>query len=578
VLARKGEHLFFAPMVLRTPEHYSCGMTQRTTSARSGGRILIDQLVAQGCDRIFCVPGESYLAALDALHDTPQIDLIVCRQEGGVAYAAEADGKLTGRPGVAFVTRGPGATNASIGVHTAMQDSTPMLLLIGDVARENRDREGFQEIDFCGMFAPIAKWAARCDDPARLPEYIARAYATAMSGRPGPVVLALPEDMLTQTADAIDRPRVHVAAQAADPLAIDAMMTLIADAAAPVAIVGGAGWAPAAAHAFQSFAERIGLPVACAFRRQDAVANDSSVYAGNLGYGPNPRLLARVRDADLVLAVGARLGEATTDGYALITPDHPGQTLVHVHPDPSELGRVYRTDLPICADMREFAEMADAWSDEIIHFDAGREAHAEWLAWSTASPTNATLDLGLVVTRLREALPADSILCNGAGNFSGWWHRYWRFGPMPSQLAPANGSMGYGLPAALAAALRFPDRQIVCIAGDGDFLMNGQELATAVRYGSKLLVLVVDNASYGTIRMHQEREYPGRVAGTDLVNPDFAAFGRAFGAWAETVEHTEDFAAALIAAREQPGVALLHLKTDIEQISAGTTIAKLRAR
>ncbi len=548
-------------------------MTQRT-----GGRILVDQLVLQGCDRIFCVPGESYLAALDALHDTPQIDLVVCRQEGGVAYAAEADGKLTGRPGVAFVTRGPGATNAAIGVHTAMQDSTPMLLLIGDVARPNRDREGFQEIDFAAMFAPVAKWVGRCDDAARLPEYIARAYAVAMSGRPGPVALALPEDMLTDTAVAIDRPRVHVPAQAADPLAIDAMMTLIADAAAPIAIVGGAGWSPAAAHAFASFAERIGLPVACAFRRQDAIRNDSAVYAGNLGYGPNPKLVARVRDADLILAVGARLGEATTDGYTLITPDHPGQTLVHVHPDPNELGRAYRVDLPICADMREFCEMADAWHDEIIHFDAGREAHAEWLAWSTAEPTDATLDLGQVATHMLATLPADTIICNGAGNFSGWWHRYWRYGESPSQLAPTNGSMGYGLPAAIAAALRFRDRQVVCIAGDGDFLMNGQELATAVRYGCRMLILVVDNASYGTIRMHQEREYPGRVAGTDLANPDFAVLARAYRAWSATVERTEEFADALATAREQSGVALLHLKTDVEQISTGTTITKLRSR
>ena len=547
-------------------------------TTRTGGRILIDNLLAQGCDRIFCVPGESYLAALDALHDTPAIDLVVCRQEGGVAYAAEADGKLTGRPGVAFVTRGPGATNASIGVHTAMQDSTPMLLLIGDVARGDRDREGFQEIDFPAMFRPLTKWAARVDDAARLPEYIARAYATACGGRPGPVVLALPEDMLTDQVEALDRPRVHVPAQTADPLALDALMDLLKDACAPIAIVGGAGWGPAAAHHFANFATRIGLPVAAAFRRQDAIANDCPVYAGNLGYGPNPKLSQRVRDADLILAVGARLGEATTDGYKLITPDHPGQTLVHVHPDPTELGRVYRTDLPICADMKEFAEMADAWDDEVIHFDAGAAAHADWRDWSTARPTGAKLDLGLVVAHMREALAADTIICNGAGNFAGWWHRYWRYPTCPSQLAPTNGSMGYGLPAGIAAALRHPERQVVVLAGDGDFLMNGQELATAVARRARMLILVIDNASYGTIRMHQEREYPARVVGTDLANPDFAALGRAYGAWAATVESTGDFAAALADAQAQPGVALLHLKTDVEDISAGTTITKLRNR
>ncbi len=545
---------------------------------RTGGRILIDQLLAQGCDRIFCVPGESYLAALDALHDTPQIDLVTCRQEGGAAYAAEADGKLTSRPGVCFVTRGPGATNASIGVHTAMQDSTPMLLLIGDVARPNRDREGFQEIDFPAMFAPLAKWAARVDDARRLPEYVARAYATAMSGRPGPVVLALPEDMLTDEVETADRPRVHVPAQTPDPLALDTLMVLLKDAAAPIAIVGGAGWPPAAAHHFANFAARIGLPVAAAFRRQDAIANDCPVYAGNLGYGPNPKLLARVRDADLILAVGTRLGEATTDGYALITPDHPGQTLVHVHPDPAELGRVYRADLPICADMKEFAELADQWDEEIVHFDAGREAHAEWLAWSTAEPRDTSLDLRKVASHMRDALPPDTIICNGAGNFSGWWHRYWRYAACPSQLAPTNGSMGYGLPAALAASLRHPDRQVVALAGDGDFLMNGQELATAVARDARLLILVIDNGSYGTIRMHQEREYPGRTTATTLRNPDFAALARAYGTWAATVERTDDFPAALEAARAQPGVALLHLKTDVEQITPATTLTKLRDR
>lgn len=549
------------------------------TQTRTGGRILIDNLLAQGCDRIFTVPGESFLAALDALHDTPAIDLVVCRQEGGVAYMAEADGKMTGRPGVAFVTRGPGATNASIGVHTAFQDSTPMILLIGDVARGDRDREGFQEVDFGTMFAPLAKWVGRIEDARRIPEYVARAYATAMAGRPGPVVLVLPEDMLRDEVVAEDRPKNPRIAQAADPLAVGAMMDLLKDAAAPIAIVGGAGWCCGTAHHFIQFAERIGLPVATAFRRQDSVPNDSPVYAGNLGYGPNPKLVERVKAADLIIALGARLGEATTDGYTLITPDHPGQTLVHVHPDPEELGRVYKTDLPICADMMEFAELCADWEDEVIHFDAGAEAHAEWEAWATPKPRDGVeMDLGPVVEELRRRLPADTIVCNGAGNFSGWWHRFWRYGPCPSQLAPTNGSMGYGLPAGVAAALRAPDRQVLVAAGDGDFLMNGQELATAVLHGAEMLVVVVDNCTYGTIRMHQEREYPERVTGTVLFNPDFAVFARAFGAWSETVSRTEDFAAALDRAMEQPGVKLIHLRTDIEQITAATTITKLRAR
>ncbi len=549
---------------------------------RTGGRILIDQLVAQGCDRIFTVPGESFLAVLDALHDVPAIQTVVCRQEGGVAYAACADGALTGRPGIAFVTRGPGATNASIGVHVAMQDSQPMILFIGDVDRAMRDREGFQEVDFAAMFAPLAKWAARIDDAARIPEYVARAYSVAMSGRPGPVVLALPEDMLVETAEAIDRPRVAPPAQAPAPDAMDALMKLLADATDPIAIVGGAGWDAGASHYFREFAERVGMPVAAAFRRQDAIANDCAVYAGNLGYGPNPKLVARVKAADLVLVVGARLGEATTDGYALITPDHPDQLLVHVHPDPNELGRVYRTDLAICADMREFAETAALWdaieAGELLEFDSGKAAHADYRAWSAPAPVDTPLDLGVVVQAMRDALPADSIICNGAGNYSGWWHRYWRYAEYGTQLAPTAGSMGYGLPAAIAAALRHCDRQVVALAGDGCFLMNAQELATAMAHGCQLLVIVVDNGIYGTIRMHQEREYPGRVSATSLANPDFAAFARSFGCWAETVDATADFAPALARAQAEKGVRLLHLKTDPDRISFGTTITALRER
>lgn len=548
------------------------------SKTRTGGRILVDQLVIQGCDRIFSVPGESFLAVLDALHDTQQIQNVVCRQEGGVTFMACADGTLTGRPGIAFVTRGPGATNASIGVHVAMQDSQPMILFIGDVDRGMKDREGFQEVDFAAMFGTLCKWAARIDEAARIPEYVARAFNVAMSGRPGPVVLALPEDMLCELAEALDRPRVDPVVQATHPDQIADLAARLAAAKAPVAIIGGAGWTAEAARDFQSFAESWGLPVAAGFRRQDAISNSSPVWAGNLGYGPNPKLVARIKTADLVLAVGARLGEATTDSYTLVTPDHPGQTLIHVHPDPNELNHVYRADLAICADMTRFAQSAAALPAPTEPSPAGTQAHAEWQAWNTPAPFETKVDLGQCVAAMRDALPADTIICNGAGNFSGWWHRYWPYGGLGTQLAPTAGAMGYGPPAAVAAALRRPGKTVVALAGDGDFMMNGQELATAMQYGCNIIVIVVDNGIYGTIRMHQEREYPTRVSGTGLSNPDFAALARSYGGWAATVETTAEFAPALTEAKGRSGLRLLHLKTDPDRISAGTTISALRDR
>jgi acetolactate synthase I/II/III large subunit len=548
---------------------------------RTAARLLVDCLVEQGCERVFTVPGESFLPVLDSLRDCAAIQTVTCRQEGGATFMACADGAMTGRPGIAFVTRGPGATNASIGVHVAFQDSQPMILFVGDVDRGMRDREGFQEIDFAAFFDPIAKWAARIDDAARIPEYIARAYATAISGRPGPVVLALPEDMLHDNGlEASPRPLVLRPAQAPCPDAMTTLMALLADAAAPVAIVGGAGWGSKAREYFAQFAERLGLPAATAFRRQDALPPSSPVYAGNLGYGPSPKLVERIKAADLLLVVGARLGEATTDGYALITPDHPGQLLIHVHPDPEELNRVYRADLAICADPNEFAESAALWDDSgLIPFDAGTQAHREWLDWSSPQDGGFALDLAQCLAIVREILPPDAIVCNGAGNFSGWWHRYWPYAGYPSQLAPTAGAMGYGLPAAVAAALRFPDRCVVAVAGDGDFLMNAQELATAAQYDCNLIVIVIDNGSYGTIRMHQERTYPGRVAATDLANPDFTALGAAFGAWTRRVETTAEFTAALAKAKDLKGLRLLHCITDIEQLSAaGATVSALRAK
>jgi acetolactate synthase I/II/III large subunit len=559
-----------------------------TQQKRTGGRILVDQLRIQGCDRIFTVPGESFLAVLDALHDTPEIETIVCRQEGGVTFMACADGTLTGRPGIAFVTRGPGATNASIGVHVAMQDSQPMILFIGDVDRGMRDREGFQEVDFGAMFGPLAKLVLRIEDAARIPEYVARAYSVAVSGRPGPVVVVLPEDMLCDVVDAVDRPKVEAVWQAPSPSRLAALEQILHDAKAPVAIIGGAGWNAEAGRDFQAFAEKWGIPVAAAFRRQDAIANGSPVWAGNLGYGPNPKLTARIKDADVIIAVGARLGEATTDGYSLVTPDHPGQILVHVHPDPDEFNHVYRTDLAICCGMEQFAAFALAQIipdqnrrikvAEPLPFTSGAQAHAEWREWNTPQPFDTPVDLGMCVKEMLKHISPENIICNGAGNFSGWWHRYWPYHSPGGQLAPTAGAMGYGVPAAVAASLRCPEKDVIAIAGDGDFMMNGQELATAMQYGCNMIVIIVDNGVYGTIRMHQEREYPARISGTTLHNPDFAALARAYGAWSATVETTAAFAPAIKEAAHRKGLRVLHLKTDPERISAGTTIAALRGK
>ncbi|MEL7196703.1 MAG: thiamine pyrophosphate-binding protein [Pseudomonadota bacterium] len=555
---------------------------------KTAGELLVECLREQGTDRVFTVPGESFLAVLDALHDASGIETVTVRQEGGAAFMACADGAMSAaetlRPGIAFVTRGPGATNASIGVHVAHQDSQPMILFVGDVARDMRDREGFQEVDFPAFFSPISKWAARIDDPARIPEYVARAFSVATSGRPGPVVLALPEDMLCDLVPSTlgPRPAVNRPAQAVCPDAMQAMFAMLADAASPIAIIGGAGWNAKARDHFESFAEKVGLPVATAFRRQDAIAPSSPVYAGNLGYGPNPKLVERVKAADLILSVGARLGEATTDGYTVPSPGAPDQKLIHIHPDPNELSSVYPADLAMVCCMDEFAEAASLWEDAgIIPFDAGAEAHREWLGWATYALADnpPALDMAACVTAMREMLPQDTIICNGAGNFAGWWHRYWRYNGHPTQLAPTSGAMGYGVPAAVAAALRYPSRSIVAVAGDGDFMMNGQELATAAQYDANLIVLVVDNSAYGTIRMHQERDYPNRVSATKLSNPDFAALGTAYGAWSATARTTAEFEKALRDASKTTGLRLIHMKIDVEQLAAsGVTVSGLRAR
>ncbi len=551
------------------------------TTARTGGRVLVDQLAIQGVERVFCVPGESYLAALDALHDTPEIALTVCRQEGGAAMMADAYAKLTGQPGVCFVTRGPGATNASSGVHVAFQDSTPMLLLIGQVGRSMRDREAFQEIDFRRMYGQLAKWVAEVDDPARLPEYLSRAFHTAVQGRPGPVVLALPEDVLSETVETADARPVRAAAGHPGTAEMAELRDRLAAAERPLAILGGGGWSAAAKADFEAFARANDLPVACAFRCQDYFDNTHACYAGDIGLGVNPALARRVREADLLLVVGARMGEATSSGYTLLGVPTPKQALVHVHPGAEELGRVYQPDLAIQASTPAFAAAARALDPVASPPYAGvREAaRQDYLAWTTPPSAKAftgTVDMAQAIADLRERLPDDAVICNGAGNYAAWVHRYYRYRSYRSQLAPTSGSMGYGVPAAVAAKLAAPDRPVIAFAGDGCFQMTGQELGTAVQYGAAIVVIVVNNSSYGTIRMHQERHYPHRVTGTELRNPDFAALARAYGAYGELVSDQASFAPAVERALSAGGPALIEVRTDLEQISPVKTISDLR--
>jgi acetolactate synthase-1/2/3 large subunit len=541
---------------------------------RSGGKILVDQLAVHGVEIAFCVPGESYLAVLDALYDAP-IRLIVCRHEAGAANMADAYGKLTGRPGICLVTRGPGATHASIAVHTAFQDSTPLILLVGQVASDQEEREAFQEVDFRRMFGPLSKWVAQIGRADRIPEYLARAFATATSGRPGPVVLALPEDMLSGDADVADaRPYRSVQPHPGD---LGELRNVLAAAQRPLAIVGGASWTAAASVGMQAFLEANDLPAGAAFRRQDSIDNESPCYVGDIGIGVNPTLAARVREADVLLVVGPRLGEATTTGYTLVEPPTPRQTLVHVHPGAEELGRVYQPALPILSGTEEFAAAVHDLRVEPRWTAWRAEARADYEAWREPEPMPGAVDLGTVIAQLRERLPPDTVVTNGAGNFSAWVHRFWRYRTFASQLAPTSGAMGYGVPAAVAAKALVPERTVVCFAGDGDFLMSGQELATAVQYGLAILVLVVNNGMYGTIRMHQERRYPGRVVGTELRNPDFAAYARSFGAHGEVVERTDDFAGALERSLDADAPALIELRIDPDAITPRTTLSAIRA-
>jgi acetolactate synthase I/II/III large subunit len=547
---------------------------------RTGGQVLVDQLELHGVEHAFCVPGESYIVVLDALHDA-DIRLISCRHEAAAANMAEAYGKLTGRPGICLVTRGPGATHASVGVHIASQDSTPMILLVGQAPRAFLGRDAFQELDYRHAFGGLglAKWVAEAESAERLPELVARAFAVATSGRPGPVVLALPEDVLLEETDAPDAAPAHVARPEPSGDDLRRLRELLEGAERPLAIVGEGGWSAQAAADVLMFCEANRVPVAASFRCQDYVDNRSATYAGHLTLGMDPNLARHVEEADLVLALGGRLGEVTTRGYTLLEAPRPRQTLVHAHPDPDELGRVYEPALPIVSALPRLAaalarlEPVD-WSRRAGWAETAR---ADYLAGLARRPLPGDLDLGEVMAFLGARLPDEAVLTCGAGNFTVWVHRFYEFSRYPTQLAPRAGAMGYGLPAALTAKVLAPERTVVCLAGDGDFMMSAAELATAVQYELGVIVLVVNNGMYGTIRMHQERLYPGRVVGTDLVNPDFVAFARSFGCHAEVVERTADVEPAFERAVASGRAAVLDLRVDPEAIHPRRTISELRA-
>jgi acetolactate synthase-1/2/3 large subunit len=539
---------------------------------RHGGQILADQLVLHGVERVFSVPGESFLAALDGLRDSG-IANVVCRQEGGAAMMAEATAKLTGRPGVIFATRGPGATNASAGLHVAMQDSTPLIAFVGQIARGHRDRGAFQEVDYRAMFGPLVKWVAEVDDTARLPEYVARAFSVAMSGRQGPVVLSLPEDMLSAEVHVADRRPAPVPRGAVPDLG--PLVARLAQAARPLIVAGGPGWSQDAADALRIWAERHGFPVALSFRRQDCLDNRSPAYAGDLNVGPNPALMTRLREADLILALGTRLGDIATGGYEVLDPARP-PALIHVHPDPDEIGTVWPAEIAVVAPAAEVVAALAARDDDLPGWHAAQaEARAAYEAWRTPRATPGAVRLEEVVAHLDAVLPDDAILTNGAGNYAAFLHRYYRWRRFGTQLAPTSGSMGYGFPAAIAASLAHPGRAVICLAGDGCFQMTGNEMSTAVQHGARPVVIVADNGRYGTIRMHQERHYPGRVSGTDLANPDFAALARAYGGQGWTVSDQEAFAPALKAALSCGTVGVIHLRLDPDMLSTGASLSEM---
>ncbi|MGA0129131.1 MAG: thiamine pyrophosphate-binding protein [Burkholderiales bacterium] len=552
----------------------------KNIATRSGGEILVDQLLVHGVDTAFCVPGESYLDVLNALSlRKNKIKLIVTRQDGSASFMAEAFGKATGRPGICFVTRGPGATNASIGVHTAFQDSSPMVLFVGQVGGDMVEREAFQEIDYRRMFGQMTKWVAQIDRADRIPEYVARAFQVATSGRPGPVVLALPEDMLVSKEAVADAKPIQSIRYAADNDSLSEIRKLLSESKKPLLLLGGSGWTEKACENIKTFSERNNLPVACTFRRQDLIDNRHSNYVGDVGIGINPKLADVVRNSDLLLVVGARLGEMTTGGYSLLKPPVLDKRLVHIHPGVEELGRVFQAEVMVNADLESISSQLSSmdpvecnWGDWRLN---ARKAYEENVV---PVSMGGDVDLAEVMQIMERKLPRDTVMVNGAGNFSGWIHRYWKYSGYRSQLAPTNGAMGYGVPAGIAAKVAFPNRTVVSVSGDGCFLMNGQELATAAQYDLKLLFLVFNNGMYGTIRMHQEREYPNHVYGTSLKNPDFAALARAYGLHGATVESTSQFEEELMQALSINTASLIEIKTDPNIITTRTTLDAIRNR
>ena len=547
---------------------------------RTGGQILVDQLAIHGVKHVFCVPGESYLAALDAFHDS-DIKLTVCRHESAAAMMAEAVGKITGKPGICFVTRGPGATNASPGIHIAQQDSSPMIVFVGQIGRHMREREAFQELDYRAVFGTMTKWATEIDDPARIPELVSRAFHTACNGRPGPVVMALPEDMLTErvvTPDATAYEPVEIWPGLTDMSRLQKMLWA---AKRPIVLAGGSRWSEAACAALQRFAERFQLPVATTFRRGHLFDATHPNCAGECGIGPNPKLLARIKGADLVLMIGSRMSEMASQSYTLFDIPEPQMKLVHVHPGSEELGRVYHPTLAINAAPTAFCSALEGLQppNDIPWKGEADIAHADYLAWSDKATTvPGNVNLGEIMVWLRETIPADSFITNGAGNFSAWVHRFYRFRKFATHVGPTSGSIGYGFPAALGVKTIHPDRTVVCVAGDGDFMMTAQDFATAVQYELPVIVVIHDNGIYGTIRMHQEREYPGRVVATALKNPDFVAYAKAFGGFGVRVEKTSDFPAAFAAAQKSGLPSIIHLKIDPEGISPSATLTSLREK
>ena len=542
---------------------------------RHGGQALIEALEAQGVNRVYCIPGESYLAALDGLYDSG-IETIVTRHEGGAAMMAEAHGKLTGKAGVAFVTRGPGATNASAGVHIAFQDSTPMILFVGQVATDQRDREAFQEVNYRAMFAPLAKQVLEIDRADRIPEYVSQAFHVAQSGRPGPVVVALPEDVLSSACDAPVVPAAVLPGSQASEADISDVLQRLSNARSPFILVGGSGWSPEAASALGAFSEKLDIPVGVSFRCQDYLDNRHPCYAGDVGIGPNPALAERVRNADVLLCLGARLGEMTTGSYTLLTPPILEQELIHVHPDPSEPGRVFRPSLSIAA---KAGEVVQQLAKRVSEMDTKGDARCSvardsYEQWQIPEETPGELKMENVISHLNETLPDDAIVTNGAGNYASWLHRYYRYRSWRTQLAPTSGSMGYGLPASIAAKLQHPERDVICLAGDGCLQMSIQEFGTACQYGANIIVLVSNNGMYGTIRMHQQKHYPLRPSGTEMVNPDFASLAKAYGGFGATADSDETFVQALAEARASGLPAIIDMKVSPQALSPKLTLEK----